>query len=56
MVVELSTIKGKVEESAALKRSFIDLLADPEVRQALIAALDRERLPGPSHENRRLFI
>lgn len=56
MLDELKTIKRKEEEYEALKRYFLDLLEDPEVRAALVAALDKEHAPGRSQENRRLFI
>lgn len=54
MATELKTIRQKEEEAEALKRAFINLLEDPEVRAALVAALDGE--PRGSRANRKLFI
>lgn len=56
MLAEPGTMKKKEEECETFKRYFLDLLEDPEVREALIAALAKEQPSGRPQERRRLFI
>lgn len=52
--MELKTMRQREEEAEALKRAFISLLEDPDVRAALVTALESQ--PKGSRENRKLFI